>query len=174
MPRFPLPVIVESAEELLALRRHERDERKRERLHALWLLASAAAKSRMALAGQLGRNRETISRWLQDYARGGLPTLLRAPKPPGPPSQGGIALPAEVQAAIRARLSQPRGERGYLALWRWARAEHALALSYSHFHRWVHYRLGARLKVARKSHGQKKRTNSPPTKQAAWPRSSRL
>jgi transposase len=119
------------------------------------------------LAEQIGRNRETISRWLGDYAQGGLATLLRAPKPPGPPSQGGIALSAAVQAAIRARLCQRQGERGYLALWRWARAEHALRVSYSHFHRWVHYRLGATLKVARKSHGQKKRANSSPTKSRA-------
>jgi transposase len=94
MPRFPLPVIAESAEELLALRRAERDERRRERLHALWLLASGAASSRTALADQLGRNRETIRRWLGDYAQGGLATLLRAPQPPGPPSQGGIGLSA--------------------------------------------------------------------------------
>jgi hypothetical protein len=72
-----------------------------------------------------------------------------------------------VQQAICAQLAQRQGERGYLALWRWARAEHAVRVSYSHFQRWVHYRLGAHLKVARKSHGQKKRRNSKPTKRAA-------
>jgi hypothetical protein len=72
-----------------------------------------------------------------------------------------------VKAAIRARLSQTKGERGYLALWRWARAEHAVSIGYAHFHRWVHDQLGATLKVARKSHGQKKKTNSLPTKRTA-------
>ena len=160
MPFVPLPLVVESAAELLEMRRAERDERRRERLHALWLVASETVHNRSALARQLGRNRETVSRWLADYVQGGLAALLRAPLPVGRPHQGGIGLPAAVQESIRARLAQPRGERGYLALWRWARAEHALAYSYSHFHRWVHDQLGATLKVARKSHGQKKRANS--------------
>jgi transposase len=163
MPHVPFPVVEESAEELLGLRRAERDERRRERLHALWLVASGAVGSRLALARAAGRNRETVSRWLSDYAQGGLEALLRAAGRPGPPSQGGISLPAEVQEAIRVRLAQPQGERGYLALWRWARAEHAVKVGYAHFHRWVHDRLGATLKVARKSHGQKKTGNSKPT-----------
>ncbi len=163
MPRVALPPIAESAAELLSLRQAERGERRRERLHLLWLLASGVAKDRQSAARQLGRNRETISRWLGDYTAGGLAALLRAPQRPGPAHQGGLVLGTGVEAAIRARLVQPQGERGYLALWRWARTEHALAQSYSHFHRWVRGQLGATLKVARKSHGQKKRTNSRPS-----------
>lgn len=162
MPFVAFPLVRESAAELLELRRTERDERRRERLHALWLVASAAVSSRMELARQLGRNRETISRWVAEYARGGLAALLRPAERPGPPSQGGIGLPAVAQAALRARLARVQGERGYLALWQWAQAEHALAYSYSHFHRWVRGQLGATLKVARKSHGRKKRANSRP------------
>ena len=161
-PFVPLPGIAESAAELWELRRVERDDRRRERLHALWLVASGAASSRHALARQLGHHRETVSRWLEDYGREGRAGLLRAPLPAGRPSRDGIGLPAAVKAAIRARLAQTQGERGYLSLWRWARAEHALAYSYSHFHRCVHAQLGATLKVARKSHGQKKRTSSSP------------
>jgi transposase len=160
MPFVAFPALAESAETLLELRRAERDERKRERLHALWLLASGEVGSRAALARRLGRNRETLSRWLADYAQGGLRALLRPAQRSGPPSQGGISLPATVQEAIRARLAQAQGERGYLALWRWARAEHSIAVGYSRFYRWVRYRLDATLKVARKSHGQKKRPNS--------------
>lgn len=167
MPFVPLPRVVESAAELQEMRRIERDERRRERLHALWLVASGVVSSRSALARQLGRNRETVSRWLEDYTRDGRAGLLRAPLPTGRPHQGGIGLPPTVQEAIRARLAQPQGERGYLALWRWARAEHALSYSYSHFHRWVHDQLGATLKVARKSHGQKKRINSSPSAMGA-------
>ncbi len=160
MPRNPLPVIVESAQELLELRRGERNERRRERLHLLWLLASGTAKDRQSAAGQLGRNRQTLSGWLNHYAQGGLEAMLRAPKPSGPESQGGIGLAEPVKEAIRARLAAPQGERGYLALWQWARAEHAVTYSYSHFANWVHDQLGARLKVARKSHGEKKTQNS--------------
>ena len=93
-----LPAVAEPVEELLEKRRSERDERRRERLHALWLIASGQADSRTELARRLGRNRETVSRWLADYVQGGLGALLRAPQRPGPPSQGGISLPATVQA----------------------------------------------------------------------------
>ena len=160
MPFVALPVISESADELLEARRAERDERRRERLHGLWLIASGQAANRSDLARQLGRNRETISRWLSDYVQGGLAALLRAPQRPGPPSQGGISLPRAVQEAVRTRLAQPQGERGYRALWQWAQSEHGARVGYSRFWRWVHAQLGATLKVARKSHGQKKRTNS--------------
>lgn len=163
MPRVALPPIIERAEALLEMRRVERDERRRERLHLLWLLASGVAQDRQSAARQLGRNRETVSRWLNAYRDGGLAALLRAPQRPGPTSQGGLVLGAQAEQAIRARLAQPQGERGYLSLWCWARAEHALGQSYSHFHRWARGQLGATLKVARKSHGQKKRTTSLPS-----------
>jgi hypothetical protein len=110
----------------------------------------------------LARNRETVSRWLEDYGREGLPGLLRAPERRGPPGQGGIGLPEETKAAIRVPLAESPGEHSYLSLWHWARAEHARSYSYSHFHRWAHEHLGATLKVARKSHGEKRRRNSPP------------
>lgn len=161
MPRNPLPRITESVQELLELRRAERDERRRERLHLLWLLASGAAVDRQSAARQLGRNRQTLSSWLNAYGQGGLAAMLRAPRAPGPPSRGGLGLPEPVKTAIRARLAAVQGERGYLSLWRWARAEHAITHSYSHFHRWVHTHLRARLKVARPSHAKKKRINSP-------------
>ena len=153
---------MESAADLLEMRRHERDGRRRERLHALWLVASAEADSRTSLARRLGRNRETVSRWLADYAQGGLATLLRPAGQPGPASRSGTSLPTAVQEAVRARLARPQGERGYLSLWRWAQAEHGVQIGYSRFYRWVRAQLGATLKVARKSPGQKKRTNLPP------------
>ena len=163
MPFVAFPRIVESVQALWERRRAERDERRRERLQALWLVASGQVGSRSALARELGRNRETVSRWLEDYTRGGLEVFLQEPLPAGRTSQGGIGLPAATQAAIRARLARPAGERGYLALWRWAKAEHALPYSYSHFHRWVHTHLGASLKVARPSHAKKKTRLSPPS-----------
>ena len=163
MPFIALPTVMESAADLFEMRRHERDERRRERLHALWLVASAEVNSRTTLARRLGRNRESVSRWLADYVQGGLAALLRPAKQPGPASRGGTSLPTAVQAAVRARLAGAQGERGYLSLWRWAQAEHGVQIGYSRFYRWVRGPLGATLKVARKSHGQKKRINWPPS-----------
>ncbi len=156
-------MIGESAQELWELRRTERDARRRERLHLLWLLVSGTVPDRQSAARQLGRNRQTLSGWLNDYVRGGLAAMLRAPKPPGPESQGGIGLAEPIKEALRARLAEPPGERGYLALWQWARAEHALTYRYLHFARWAHDHLGATLKVARKSHGEKKTKHSLPS-----------
>ena len=167
MPRRPLPRIIESAAELLEIRRAERDERRREHLHLLWLLASGTVPDRQSAAAQLGRNRQTVGLWLKDDEQGGLQEFLRAPRPPGPDSQGGIGLPEETKAAIRVRLAGRQGERGYLSLWRWAQAEHALAQSYSHFQRWVRGQLGAKLKVAPQSHGGKKTRNWQPSAMAA-------
>ena len=149
------------------MRQQERDERRRERLHLLWLLASGAENNRTALARRLGRNRESVSAWLKDYAQGGLSGLLRAPQPCGRPHQGGIGLSLEVREAIRAQLAEVPGQRGYQALWRWAQTEYALPYSYPHFYRWARYHLGAKLKVARKSHAKKKTRNSPPSTTAA-------
>ena len=162
MPFVAFPAVRESAADLSEMRRAERDERRRERLHALWLVVSAEATSRTDLARRLGRNRETVSRWLEAYAQGGLAALLRPAGRPGPASRGGTTLAVAAQEAIRARLAQPQGERGYRSLWRWARTEHGVVLGYSRFYRWVRGQLGATLKVARKSHGQKKRTNLSP------------
>ena len=159
MSRFPLPVISQSVAELLEMRRGERDRRQRERLQLLWLVASGTVSTRLRAARHLGRNRETVGRWLEVYAKEGLAGLLRAPLPPGPVAHGGIGLAPEVQNAIRARLAAPQGERGYLALWRWAKAQYALTYSYVHFTRWVREHLGARLKVARPSHAKNQRRN---------------
>ena len=109
MPRVALPPSREGAQELLEPRRVERDERGRERPHLLWLLASGAAKDRQSVAPQLGRNRETISRWLNACRDGGLAALLRAPLRSGPPAQGGLARGPGAAAAGRARLAQPPG-----------------------------------------------------------------
>ena len=114
-----MPAVSEAVEELLEARRVERDERRCERLHALWLVASGQAANRTELARRLGRNRETVSRWLADYVQGALAAWLRAPPRPGPPSRGGISLPVALQRAVRAHLTSPQGERGYRALWQW-------------------------------------------------------
>ena len=65
MPRCPLPRIAESAPALLEMRRRERDEQRRERLHLLWLLASSTVADRQSAAWHLGHNRQTVGLWLK-------------------------------------------------------------------------------------------------------------
>lgn len=63
-----------SATELKALYRAERDGRRRQRLHALWLMREGAHT--MAEVGTLvGSCERSVQRWLDWYRAGGLPTL---------------------------------------------------------------------------------------------------
>lgn len=78
-----VPPIHESAEELKQLLHRERQPDKQQRLHALYLLASGQARSRITVATLLGVSRGTIGRWLHTYAQGGLPALLAIYVPPG-------------------------------------------------------------------------------------------
>jgi transcriptional regulator with XRE-family HTH domain len=71
-----LPTITESIEELRQMLRREGDSRKKQRLQALYLLQTRQASSRKEVARLLGVNRDTIGRWLSDYASGGVSVLL--------------------------------------------------------------------------------------------------
>ena len=71
-----LPIIHESADDLKQRLQQERDHRKRQRLHRLYLLASRQATNRSALATLLGVDRNTVGRWLTQYRAGGLAALL--------------------------------------------------------------------------------------------------
>lgn len=82
-----IPPIQETADELKRLLPDERHPQKRQRLHALYLLASKQATSRSDVAVLLGVYRETGAPWLDRYARGGLPALLTVEVPSGKPSQ---------------------------------------------------------------------------------------
>ncbi len=68
-----LPPIHESAAELKELLTRERRRERQQRLHALYLLASGQARSRITVAALLGVSRGTVGRWLTTYAEGGLP-----------------------------------------------------------------------------------------------------
>ena len=59
-----LPIIHESADVLKQRLQQERDPRTRQRLPALYLLASGQATNRSAVAALLGVDRTTVGRWL--------------------------------------------------------------------------------------------------------------
>jgi hypothetical protein len=61
----PLPPIAERPELLQTQLRIETAPKKRSRLHALYLLASGQAASRLALAKLLAVHRHTIQAWLR-------------------------------------------------------------------------------------------------------------
>ena len=81
----PLPLIAEDLETLQERLRHERDPKRKPRLHLLVLLKSGQVTSRGQAAAHLALHRNTVAVWLRRYRDGGLEALL-ACWPEDPPA----------------------------------------------------------------------------------------
>ncbi len=143
-----LPPIHESADVLKQRLHQERDPRKRQRLHMLYLLASGQATNRSAVATLLGLDRNTVGRWLTQYRDGGLAALLAVYVPAG---KRPALTPAQV-AQLRQRLEQPDGFASYGEIQQWIATTLGVQMGYHAVHTLVHDKLRARPKVARPSH----------------------
>jgi transposase len=146
-----LPTITESADALQHHFRAEKDPQKRQRLQALYLLASGQAASRLAIAELLAVHRHTVRAWLATYEKGGLRALLTIKKAPGKRS----ALTPAVRAQLLTRLRQPRGFGSYREIQQYLATEHHVHLAYSSVHGVVRYQLQAKPKAPRRSHPKK-------------------
>lgn len=153
MSQRDFPPIAESVEDLEARLKHERDARRRNRLHLLLLIHSGHVKSREEAADHLSVHRNSIKNWLDRYKRGGLEALLQIGKTGPKPEQK--SLPAPVYAALRERV-ESQGFSGYVGAREWLRSQFGLDVPYRTVHGIIRYRLGAKLKRARPRH-QKKR-----------------
>ena len=151
----PLPLIAEDLETLQERLRHERDPKRKPRLHLLVLIKSGQVTSRGQAAAHLALHRNTVAVWLRRYRDGGLEPLL-AYKEPGAPA-GQKTLPPAVFEQLQARLATPTGFASYLDVQRWLREEFALEVPYKTLHGIVHYQLKAKLKRPRPSHAKKTR-----------------
>jgi transposase len=163
----PLPTITESPEGLQKQLRAATEAKKRQRLQALYLVASGHARSRLALAEVLAVHRHTIRAWLNLYEQGGLPALLAIQKAPGKAS----TVTPQVRTQLQARLDDPRGFASYREIQQYLAGEHHLRLSYSAVHALVRYKLQAKPKAPRRSH-PKKRPKRLPTSTTRSPRRS--
>lgn len=146
-----MPVIHESADDLKHRLQQERDPRKRQRLHLLYLLASGQARRRCQAAHLLGVERNTIGRWLTRYTQGGLDALLDVYVPAGKAP----ALAPQQLAQLQQRLAQPDGFASYGEIQQWIATTLGVQLGYHAVHTLVHDKLRARPKVARPSHEKK-------------------
>lgn len=161
----PFPTIHESPEVLHKHLRTEHDAKRRQRLQALYLLASGQATSRCGLAQLLAVHRHTIRAWLSRYAQGGLPALLTLQKAPGKAS----TLSPQVRSTLQARLANPQGFASYGEIQQYLASTHRIHLSYSAVHALVRYKLQAKPKAPRRSHPKK----SPPPLLSSSRRSAR-
>jgi transposase len=149
-------MITESPDSLAQHLKAETDVKKRQRLQALYLIASGQVASRLTLATLLAVHRHTIQAWLQLYETGGMEALLTIHKAPGKAP----TLPPKVLTALQRRLAQPRGFASYGAIQQYLAQTHRVRLAYSTVHALVRYKLRAKPKSPRRSHPKKKRPPS--------------
>jgi DNA-binding transcriptional regulator LsrR (DeoR family) len=83
MARQLILAIAESAESLEQQLKNSRTASQKERLQMLWWLKTGQVTQHQTLAERLGRDRSTVTRWLQKYRQGGLPQLLAIKSAPG-------------------------------------------------------------------------------------------
>jgi len=129
--RKAMPTITESATALHHRMQREKDLKKRQRLHALYLAASGQARHRRTIAILLGVHRHSVAAWLHAYAEGGLEQALRyrVSKPPVHRWMTDAAL-----MALQAKLNDPHGFAGYNQIRTWLAEQHQVTLSYSSVH----------------------------------------
>lgn len=147
----PMPEIRESAEELRALMKQERNPKARERLHALYVVASDQARSRSAVASLLGVHRDTIGAWFALYAEDGRERLLDLYVSPGNVS----SVPPMAMEALVKRLEAEDGFASYGEIQTWLAEQHGVKMQYAAVHALVRYKLKARPKVVRPRHIKK-------------------
>jgi transposase len=150
--RKKLPTIHESATELHHRLKSETDGKNRQRLHALYLVASGQARHRQEVARLLGVQRHSVAAWFAAYAQGGRDHALRyhIATPPVHRRITDTALPA-----LQEKLHEPHGFAGYDQIRVWLAEAHQVALSDSSVHALVRYKLKAKPKRPRPSHAKK-------------------
>lgn len=146
-----LPEIEESAETLKERLRQETRSRQKQRLLALYLLKSGQAKRRTQVGQLLGVSRRTVGEWLERYATEGLEGLLLIRTH----TNRAYSLTPDQEAELKRKLSDPAGFASYGAIRKWINETTGLSLTYFTARRIARDRLGAKLKVARKSHTKK-------------------
>ena len=140
--------IMETADELKQLMHAQQKTKLKERIQALYLLKNGRAKKLQDLVDLLGRSTSTIESWLTRYRNKGLLGLLAWNYHGGQPP----AISEPVLTALRDKLSQPQGFKSYGEIQQWLKEEYGLEIHYKTLHQTVHYKLKAKLKVARPTH----------------------
>jgi transposase len=152
--RKRMPTITERADELQRRMKQEKDVKKRQRLQALYVVASGRARHRQDIADLLGVHRHSVAAWFDAYAEGGVDKMLTY-QVPRPPDRSRITPTA--RTALQAHLQDPHGCAGYTQLRTWLAEQHQVHLSYSGVYALVRGKLRAKPKRPRPSHAKKVR-----------------
>jgi transposase len=150
--RKRMPTITESAAALHQRLKQAKDVKQRQRVQALYLVASGHARHRQDLAVLLGVHRHSVAAWFDAYAEGGLDKMLSY-QVPRPPNRSRITPTA--LTALQEYLKNPHGFAGYAHLRTWLAEQHQVSLSYSGVYAVVRGKLRAKPKRPRPSHAKK-------------------
>jgi transposase len=143
--------IVESVESLSKSLKQEKNPQKKERILALYWIKTNLAESIEHLSSLSGKHRTTVSRWLSSYRKGGFSKMVDIKKSSGRKPE----IPPEIQQALINELKEKEGFSSYKEIQTWLYTVHNLDVSYKVVHDTVRYRVGAKLKVARRSNVKK-------------------
>lgn len=146
-----VPEITESVEDLKSLLRQAKKKHEIQRLNALYLLKSGAAKNRIQVANLLGVDRTSVGTWLAAYQTGGLRELLKRGYAPGRVP----ILTEQQRAVLRKALEKPEGFHSYVQIQEYIAETFGVQMNYKAVYAMVHDKWGAKLKVPRSSHEKK-------------------
>ena len=144
--------ISETVDELKELLKSTANQKVKERIQALYWLKSEQAKTTVAIASLVGRHRTTVSKWLSSYKTGGIKALITKGKSSGRKKK----LNTSVEDSLKQELEEQEGFSSYKEVQIWLKAIDDIEMSYTGVHQIVRYRLGAKLKVPRPTHGKQK------------------
>lgn len=149
--------IKESLDELVHQLQQVKAPKDKERLQVLYWLKQEHAPSISAIAKAIGKHRNTVGTWLQQYQAGGVSAMLERK----PVSGGARKIPQWAEEALAKRLKDPEhGFASYGAVQQWLAEELGIEAAYHAVYQMTRYRLQAKLKAARpqniKQNGQQR------------------
>lgn len=147
-----MPTVLESAAALLRRMQSEPDVKKRQRLHALYLVARGQARHRQDVAKTLGVHRHRVAVWFAAYAAGGLEQALRYDVPR---SARARRLTEPALAALKTHLQTPAGFPSYGHIRTWWAEHQQVHVSYASVYALVQGARRAKPKRPRPSHEKK-------------------
>jgi len=141
--------VQESLDELTQLLCQVNSSSAKERLQVLYWLKQEDAPSVSAIAKAIGKHRNTLQTWLSIYREGGVKAMLEIKKSPG----GVRGIPQWAEDALAKRLQDPHhGFQSYGEVQQWLAETLGVEAKYHAVYQMTHYRLKAKLKVARPRH----------------------
>lgn len=138
--------VQESLDDLTEQLRQAQTPTVKERLQVLYWLKQENPPSITTIAKAIGKHRSTVQTWLSMYRDGGVEAMLAIKKSPG----GVRVIPQWAETALDKRLQDPNhGFGSYGQVQQWLAEKLGVEAKYHAVYQMTHYRLKAKLKVAR-------------------------